>query len=156
MNWTSRDRKQRPRQHRNARDAVYRVDAAMNVFWFLPTHGDGHFLGTPDGGRAITFAYLRQIAQAADDLGFGGVLLPTGSTCEDAWITAATLVPETQRLRFLVAVRPGIPHRPLPPEWHPRSTGCRMGACSSMSSAVAIRNSSLATDCSSATTSATS
>jgi alkanesulfonate monooxygenase len=80
----------------------------MNVFWFLPTHGDGHFRGTPDGGRAITFAYLRQVAQAADDLGFEGVLLPTGSTCEDAWITAATLVPETQRLRFLVAVRPGI------------------------------------------------
>jgi alkanesulfonate monooxygenase len=80
----------------------------MHVFWFLPTHGDGHFLGSADGGRAITFAYLRQVAQAADDLGFGGVLLPTGSTCEDAWITAATLVPETQRLRFLVAVRPGI------------------------------------------------
>ena len=56
----------------------------------------------------ITFAYLRQIAQAADELGFGGVLLPTGSTCEDAWITAATLIPETQRLRFLVAVRPAI------------------------------------------------
>jgi alkanesulfonate monooxygenase len=80
----------------------------MNVFWFLPTHGDGHFLGTAEGGRAITFGYLRQIAQAADELGFGGVLLPTGSTCEDAWITAATLIPETQRLKFLVAVRPGI------------------------------------------------
>src|SRR5579859_4189947 len=80
----------------------------MHVFWFLPTHGDGHFLGSADGQRAITFAYLRQIAQAADDLGFGGVLLPTGSTCEDAWITAASLIPETQRLRFLVAVRPGI------------------------------------------------
>src|ERR1700730_5777327 len=80
----------------------------MNVLGFLPTHGDGHFLVSAAGGRAITFAYLRQIAQAADDLGFGGVLLPTGSTCEDAWITAATLVPETQRLRFLVAVRPGI------------------------------------------------
>lgn len=21
----------------------------MNVFWFLPTHGDGHFLGTSQG-----------------------------------------------------------------------------------------------------------
>jgi alkanesulfonate monooxygenase len=84
------------------------MPSAMNVFWFLPTHGDGHFLGTAEGGRAITFAYLRQIAQASDELGFGGVLLPTGSTCEDAWITAATLIPETQRLKFLVAVRPGI------------------------------------------------
>ncbi|MHA5868553.1 hypothetical protein ACVSMD_39460, partial [Pseudomonas aeruginosa] len=23
----------------------------MNVFWFLPTHGDGHFLGTSQGAR---------------------------------------------------------------------------------------------------------
>ena len=80
----------------------------MDVFWVLPTHGDGHYLGGQSGARPITFAYLRQIAQAADELGFGGVLLPTGSTCEDAWITAAALIPETQRLRFLVAVRPAI------------------------------------------------
>ncbi|MBV9577287.1 MAG: FMNH2-dependent alkanesulfonate monooxygenase [Chloroflexi bacterium] len=80
----------------------------MNVFWFLPTHGDGRFLGSPVDDRPITFPYLRQIAQAADDLGYRGVLLPTGSTCEEAWITAATLVPETRQLRFLVAVRPGI------------------------------------------------
>ena len=102
----------------------------MNIFWFLPTHGDGHFLGTPDGGRAITFAYLRQVAQAADDLGFGGVLLPTGSTCEDAWITAATLVPETQRL-VLVTVRQASHPRPSPPGWHRRSTGSRVDVCSS-------------------------
>ena len=80
----------------------------MNLLWFLPTHGDGRYLGSEVGNRPITFAYLRQIAQAADELGFYGALLPTGSTCEDAWITAATLVPETERLRYLVAVRPGI------------------------------------------------
>jgi alkanesulfonate monooxygenase len=51
---------------------------------------------------------LRQIAQAADQLGYEGVLLPTGSICEEAWITAAMLAPETERLRYLVAVRPGI------------------------------------------------
>jgi alkanesulfonate monooxygenase len=83
-------------------------NSAMNIFWFLPTHGDGQYLGSAVGNRPITLPYLRQIAQAADDLGFQGVLLPTGSTCEEAWITAATLVPATTRLRFLVAVRPGI------------------------------------------------
>ena len=36
------------------------------------------------------------------------LLLPTGSNCEEAWITAVTLVPEAERLRFLVALRPGI------------------------------------------------
>jgi len=80
----------------------------MEIFWFLPTHGDGHYLGTALGARAVTHAYLSQIARAADELGYGGVLLPTGRSCEDAWIVAASLIPLTRRLRFLVAIRPGI------------------------------------------------
>jgi alkanesulfonate monooxygenase len=80
----------------------------INVFWFLPTHGDGHYLGTTEGGRAVDLGYLRQVAQAADDLGYYGVLIPTGKSCEDSWLVASALVPLTQRLRFLVAVRPGL------------------------------------------------
>ena len=49
-----------------------------NILWFLPTHGDGRYLGTTTGGREVNFNYLRQIAQAADQLGYFGVLLPTG------------------------------------------------------------------------------
>ncbi|MCF5679448.1 LLM class flavin-dependent oxidoreductase, partial [Pseudomonas syringae] len=44
----------------------------MNVFWFLPTHGDGHYLGTTKGARPVTLNYLKQVAQAADDLGYYG------------------------------------------------------------------------------------
>jgi alkanesulfonate monooxygenase len=80
----------------------------MELFWFIPTHGDGRYLGTTNGARAVSHAYCAQIARAADDLGYGGVLLPTGRSCEDAWIVAATLVPLTRHLRFLVAIRPGI------------------------------------------------
>jgi phosphoribosylformylglycinamidine (FGAM) synthase-like enzyme len=40
-----------------------------NILWFLPTHGDGRYLGTTTGGREVNFNYLRQIAQAADQLG---------------------------------------------------------------------------------------
>ncbi len=79
-----------------------------NVLWFLPTHGDGRYLGTTNGGRHVSLSYLRQIAQAADDLGYFGVLLPTGRSCEDSWIVASALVPLTRRLRYLVAVRPGL------------------------------------------------
>ena len=61
------------------------------------------------GGRAgSSLPYMRQIAQAADDNGYFGVLMPTGRSCEDSWIAAAALAPQTQRLRFLVAVRPGL------------------------------------------------
>ena len=63
--------------------------ADTDVLWFLPTHGDGRYLGTSQGARQVDFAYLRQIAQAADDLGYYGVLLPTGRSCEDSWVVAS-------------------------------------------------------------------
>ena len=84
------------------------MTSAPNVFWFIPTHGDGRYLGTSEAGRATTHAYMRQIAQAADDLGYEGVLLPTGVSCEDAWIVASTMIPLTKRLKYLVAIRPGL------------------------------------------------
>ena len=36
------------------------------------------------------------------------MLLPTGRSCEDSWVIASALVPLTKRLRFLVAIRPGL------------------------------------------------
>lgn len=80
----------------------------MNVFWFIPTYGDGKYLGTDKGSRAATPAYFRQIATAVDELGFDGVLIPTGRGCEDAWVIASSLIPLTKRLKFLVAIRPDL------------------------------------------------
>jgi len=80
----------------------------MKMFWFLPTHGDSRYLGTEKGARQVDWAYLRQVAVAADTLGYEGVLLPTGRSCEDAWVAASSLIGETQRLKFLVAIRPGL------------------------------------------------
>lgn len=80
----------------------------MQILWFFPTHGDGRYLGTRYGGRAVTLDYLQQIAQAVDHLGYTGALIPTGRSCEDAWIAAASLIPVTQRMKFLVALRPGL------------------------------------------------
>jgi alkanesulfonate monooxygenase len=80
----------------------------MEISWFIPTTGDGRYLGSSKGSRVTDFSYLRQIAQAVDQLGFYSVLLPTGNSCEDSWVIASALMPETKRLRFLVAIRPGI------------------------------------------------
>ncbi|MBN2981344.1 FMNH2-dependent alkanesulfonate monooxygenase [Cohnella algarum] len=80
----------------------------MEIFWFIPLHGDGKYLGTSEGARAVDYDYIRQIAQAADRLGYRGVLVPTGKACEDAWIAASSLISATRRLKFLVAVRPGL------------------------------------------------
>ena len=84
------------------------VPDKINVFWFLPTHGDGRYLGTTEGGRPVDLPYLQQVALAADSLGYYGVLIPTGKSCEDSWLVASALAPLTRRLRYLVAVRPGL------------------------------------------------
>ncbi|MDO0928939.1 LLM class flavin-dependent oxidoreductase [Streptomyces sp. TG1A-8] len=87
--------------------------------WFLPTGGDGrtlvdrHAYGPNDGRRAAgvrapDIEYLAQIAKAAEHLGFEAVLTPTGTWCEDAWLTTAALAQHTERLKFLVAFRPGL------------------------------------------------
>ncbi len=98
----------------NTRDAGGRP---IEVHWFLPTSGDGRsvvdFFPDPDGrlpssARRARIDYLRQIAQAADRLGFEGVLTPTGIQCEDAWLASAALAGATERLRFIVAFRPGL------------------------------------------------
>ncbi|MBW0101653.1 LLM class flavin-dependent oxidoreductase [Pseudonocardia sp. KRD291] len=86
------------------------------MHWFLPTMGDsrqlvggGHGVGTGSAGaiRPASIGYLTQVARAAEQVGFTGALTPTGAWCEDAWLTTAMLVAHTERLKFLVAFRPG-------------------------------------------------
>ena len=83
----------------------------MQVFWFIPTHGDSRYLGTSEGARQLSHDYVKQVAIAADSLGYEGVLIPTGRSCEDPWVVASSLIAVTKRLKFLVAVRPGL-HQP--------------------------------------------
>ena len=89
---------------------------SLQFHWFLPTYGDsrhvvggGHGLpaGAAGGQRPADLGYLTQIARAAEQVGFVGALTPTGAWCEDAWLTTAFLARETERLKFLVAFRPG-------------------------------------------------
>ncbi len=58
--------------------------------------------------RAPTHEYLAQIAVACDHLGFDAMLTPCGTGCEDAWLTTASLLPLTRRVKFLVAFRPAL------------------------------------------------
>jgi alkanesulfonate monooxygenase len=90
---------------------------SLTFHWFLPTYGDsrqivggGHGVpaGTAGGARPATLKYLGQIARSAEQLGFAGALTPTGAWCEDAWLATAMLTEVTERLKFLVAFRPGL------------------------------------------------
>ncbi len=94
----------------------------VTLHWFLPTTGDARGIlgagtvvgahhvraGDGEGERAPTVDYLGQIARSAEQLGFEAALTPTGSWCEDAWVTTAALTQVTKRLKFLVAFRPGL------------------------------------------------
>lgn len=93
----------------------------LHLHWFLPTSGDGrHLVGSgmdaPVDGEARGSAayrdadldYLALVARTAEQLGFESVLTPAGTWCQDPWVITAALVPQTSRLRFLVAVRPGL------------------------------------------------
>jgi alkanesulfonate monooxygenase len=90
---------------------------SLQFHWFLPTYGDSRYLvggghgvatSTAAGSRPATLPYLGQIARSAEQLGFVGALTPTGAWCEDAWLTTAMLAESTERLKFLVAFRPGL------------------------------------------------
>ncbi len=81
---------------------------SLDIFWFLPTSGDTRYLGRSDFGRQATNAYLRRIAVTADELGYDGLLIPTGASCLDPWVTAASLIPVTQRIKLLVALRTSL------------------------------------------------
>ncbi|QKK29426.1 FMNH2-dependent alkanesulfonate monooxygenase [Rhizobium indicum] len=83
------------------------ISEPINFLWFIPTSGDGTYLGSSDLNRAPEIGYLTQIAQAVDRLGYSGVLLPTGVACEESFVTAAALAAKTEKLQFLVAIRPG-------------------------------------------------
>lgn len=89
----------------------------MHIFWYLPTQGDERYLGSPEGQRAPTFAYLKQIAEAVDMLGYEAMLIGTGAK-QDPWVIASALIPMTKRLKFLIAHRPSL----LPPALAARMT----------------------------------
>lgn len=88
----------------------------LKFHWFLPTNGDsrgivsgghGADISYTAGQREPSLAYLRQVAQAAEFNGFEAVLTPTGRWCRDSWLTTAAIAQHTERLKFLVAFRPG-------------------------------------------------
>jgi hypothetical protein len=80
--------------------------SGATLHWFLPTSGDSRSLvgagqGVPGevkgglretlshGFREPSIDYLADVARTAEKIGFAGVLTPTGTFCEDAWLTTA-------------------------------------------------------------------
>ena len=88
----------------------------LKFHWFLPTNGGdsraivggGHGVAATVAARPASVPYLGQIARSAEQLGFEAALTPTGAWCEDAWVSTAMISSLSERLKFLVAFRPGL------------------------------------------------
>lgn len=81
---------------------------SLDIFWFLPTSGDTRYFGKPGSGRTATNRYMQRIATTAEDLGYDGLLIPTGASCQDPWVVASSLAPVTRRIKLLVALRTSL------------------------------------------------
>jgi alkanesulfonate monooxygenase len=77
----------------------------MNVLWYMCAP-DGAYPWNPKGSRAVDYGYFRQLALAYDQLGYTGALFATGA--HDVWVLAGALIPATERLKFLIAIHPGL------------------------------------------------
>ena len=92
------------------------MTSPLKFHWFLPTNGGdgrqvvggGHGVSAGASGRSASVSYLGQIARGAEDMGFEAALTPTGAWCDDAWLSTAMLSQVSERLKFLVAFRPGL------------------------------------------------
>lgn len=84
-----------------------KTEKPLDFLWFIPTSGDGSYLGSDDRSRPADPGYFREIATAVDRLGYSGVLIPTGVACEESFVLAGHLAAVTEKLKFLVAIRPG-------------------------------------------------
>src|SRR4030095_8656212 len=85
--------------------------------WFIPIDGDGVHLGTLTAERPPTFAYLRELVQTSEQLGLHALLIPTrfvnglfdeGAPLAETWTMATALAAVTSRIRFLIAIPPGV------------------------------------------------
>ncbi len=79
-------------------------DMAVKILWYL-TAPDGPFPWLEEGRWETDYEHLQQIAFTADKLGFYGSLMGTSSY--ETLAVAASLIPFTKRLKFLVAQHPG-------------------------------------------------
>ena len=90
---------------------------AVEFSWYLPCDGDGHWTSTREPEREPTLPYLGRVAEAAERAGFDSILVPVAfsssnyspwSPRAEASLAAAPAVRETQRVRVILAHRPGF------------------------------------------------
>lgn len=88
----------------------------LEFAWVLPSTGDGEHIGTWMPEREPTLELLTRTARTCDEAGYRTILVTVGAVNNhfgpdapyvDPFVAAAAIVPATERLRPLVALRSG-------------------------------------------------
>lgn len=77
----------------------------MEVLWNINTT-DGRYPWLVESNRKTDLQYFQQAAIAVDRLGFAGALIATAA--HDVWAMGSAIMPLTHRMKFLLAVHPGL------------------------------------------------
>ncbi|MFC4775820.1 LLM class flavin-dependent oxidoreductase [Paenibacillus sp. GCM10023252] len=87
--------------------SITSIASEVEFGWFIPTNGDGEFVGVPVE-REPSQQYFVDVARAAEKAGYEFALIPAGGDCWDGWIVGSWVASATTRLKPLVAMRPGL------------------------------------------------
>ena len=134
---------------------------SIKLHWFLPTSGDARNprrrqaysvpqgvglrpvrAGTRTSSVRPTSTTWRRSPARPSSSASRRCSRPTGTWCEDAWLVTAALTHDTERLKFLVAFRPGVTVPTLAARWRPPSSASPPAGCCSTSSPAVSRPSS--------------
>jgi alkanesulfonate monooxygenase len=81
---------------------------SVHFYWYVPTNGDGEYLGLNEPQRKPTLDYIISVAKTAEKAGFEGILIPTGIPYLDSWIVGSAIIHHTRIIKPLIAFRPGF------------------------------------------------
>lgn len=77
----------------------------MQIYWYVAPV-DGPYPWKSEGRMPAEHQSLVNLARAIDAAPFSGALF--GTYGHDSWTTATSLIPVTQRMRFLIPIYPGV------------------------------------------------
>lgn len=80
---------------------------AIELGWYLPTHGDTTRFNDPAAAVPSSLDLFDRVAGAAERAGFEYLLIPVGPGCWEAYMAGAYVAMRHARIRPLIAARPG-------------------------------------------------
>jgi len=82
--------------------------ADIEYGWYLPTHGDTTAFNDPGAVIPPSPDLLLRVARTAEAAGFSYILIPVGQACWEAFMAGAFVAARTERIKPLIAARPGF------------------------------------------------